>query len=102
MHGLRNGALAVLAVLGAQVLAARGSRLAPLMLVATVALDLSGRAAVVFNVRFTGDKIGTFDTQLVEEFLRRFAATAVRAGLRRGRGAGAARAGASNRSLRRR
>jgi imidazoleglycerol-phosphate dehydratase len=37
---------------------------------ATVALDLSGRPALVFNVRFTGDKIGTFDTQLVEEFLR--------------------------------
>ncbi len=43
---------------------------------AEVSLDLSGRAAVVFNVKFTGDKIGTFDTQLVEEFLRRLAATA--------------------------
>jgi len=41
---------------------------------ANVAIDLSGRVAVVFNVPFTGDKIGTFDTQLVEEFLRRFAA----------------------------
>ena len=37
---------------------------------ATVALDLSGRASVVFNASFTGDRIGTFDTQLVEEFLR--------------------------------
>ena len=37
---------------------------------AQVALDLSGRPAVIFNVRFSGDKIGTFDTQLVEEFLR--------------------------------
>jgi len=43
---------------------------------ADVALDLSGRAAVVFNVTFTGDKIGTFDAQLVEEFLRRLAVTA--------------------------
>jgi len=37
---------------------------------ANVALDLSGRPALVFNVRFAGEKIGTFDTQLVEEFLR--------------------------------
>jgi imidazoleglycerol-phosphate dehydratase len=43
---------------------------------ANVSLDLSGRVAVVFSVQFTGDKIGTFDTQLVEEFLRRLAATA--------------------------
>ena len=40
---------------------------------ANVALDLSGRAVVVFNVRFGGDKIGTFDTQLVGEFLRAMA-----------------------------
>jgi imidazoleglycerol-phosphate dehydratase len=37
---------------------------------ADVAIDLSGRPAVVFNVRFTGDKIGTFDAQLVGEFLQ--------------------------------
>lgn len=43
---------------------------------AEVALDLSGRAAIVFTVRFGGDKIGTFDTQLVEEFLRRLATVA--------------------------
>ncbi len=43
---------------------------------ANVALDLSGRPAVVFNVPFVGEKIGTFDVQLIEEFLRRFAATA--------------------------
>jgi imidazoleglycerol-phosphate dehydratase len=30
----------------------------------------------VFNVRFSGGKIGTFDTQLVEEFFRRLAAAA--------------------------
>jgi len=40
---------------------------------ADVAIDLSGRAAIVFNVSFSGGKIGTFDTQLVEEFLRAFA-----------------------------
>ena len=43
---------------------------------AEVSLDLSGRAAVVFRAEFTGDKIGTFDTQLVEEFLRALARTA--------------------------
>jgi imidazoleglycerol-phosphate dehydratase len=43
---------------------------------ASVALDLSGRAAVVFNVHFASDKIGSFDTQLIEEFLRRLAAAA--------------------------
>lgn len=37
---------------------------------ANVALDISGRGGVVFNVKFSGDKIGTFDVQLVEEFLR--------------------------------
>ena len=34
------------------------------------------RQTVIYNVKFAGDKIGTFDTQLVEEFLRRLAATA--------------------------
>ena len=43
---------------------------------ANVALDLSGRAAAVVNVRFEGGKIGAFDTQLIEEFLRRLAAVA--------------------------
>ena len=43
---------------------------------ANVSLDLSGRAAVVFNVRFAGNKIGAFDVQLIEEFLRRLAVTA--------------------------
>ena len=43
---------------------------------AEVSLDLSGRAAVAFNASFTGNKIGTFDVQLVEEFLRRLASTA--------------------------
>ena len=43
---------------------------------ANVSLDLSGRDAVVFDVTFTSDRIGTFDVQLVEEFLRRFAGAA--------------------------
>lgn len=43
---------------------------------AQVAVDLSGRAAIVFNVPFIGEKIGSFDVQLIEEFLRRFASTA--------------------------
>jgi len=43
---------------------------------AEVSLDLSGRPAVVFDVNFSGDKIGTFDVQLIEEFIRRLAAVA--------------------------
>ena len=43
---------------------------------ASVAMDLSGRVAVAFNVKFVGDKIGSFDVQLIEEFLRRFASVA--------------------------
>jgi hypothetical protein len=39
--GLRHGAVAVLALLGVQVLAARASRLAPALLLAVVALDLA-------------------------------------------------------------
>jgi len=43
---------------------------------AEVSLDLSGRPAVVFDVNFVGDKIGTFDTQLIQEFISRLAAVA--------------------------
>jgi imidazoleglycerol-phosphate dehydratase len=43
---------------------------------ADVAIDLGGRCAVVFNVPFSGGKIGTFDIQLIEEFLRRLATVA--------------------------
>jgi len=43
---------------------------------ADVSVDLSGRPSVVFNATFVSDKIGTFDTQLVDEFLRRMAAAA--------------------------
>jgi imidazoleglycerol-phosphate dehydratase len=40
---------------------------------AQVALDLSGRAAFVFNVKFGGAKIGTFDAELVHEFFKALA-----------------------------
>ena len=43
---------------------------------ATVAVDLGGRAATVFAVEFPVATIGTFDAQLVEVFWESFAATA--------------------------
>jgi len=43
-----------------------------------VAVDISGRAFLVFRTRFPTPKIGTFDTELVEEFFR---ALAMNAGL---------------------
>ena len=54
-----------------------GSAKAPMdETLADVSLDLSGRAAIVWQVNFPGNKIGTFDTQLIEEFIRRFATVA--------------------------
>jgi imidazoleglycerol-phosphate dehydratase len=43
---------------------------------ATVTVDLSGRPAFVFNVKFPGDAIGAFPAELVEEFLKGFATSA--------------------------
>jgi imidazoleglycerol-phosphate dehydratase len=43
---------------------------------AQVAVDLSGRAAFVWNVAFTGGKIGTFDVELVGEFFKALANSA--------------------------
>jgi len=43
---------------------------------ATVAVDLGGRAATVFAVEFPVPAIGTFDVQLVEVFWESFASTA--------------------------
>ena len=43
---------------------------------ADVALDLSGRGMLVYNVKFPSDKSGDFDVQLVEEFLRALALNA--------------------------
>lgn len=41
-----------------------------------VAVDLSGRAFLVFRTSFSTPKIGTFDTQLVREFFQAFAMNA--------------------------
>jgi imidazoleglycerol-phosphate dehydratase len=41
---------------------------------ATVALDLSGRYAFVFQADFPTAKIGDFDSELVEDFWQAFAA----------------------------
>jgi imidazoleglycerol-phosphate dehydratase len=43
---------------------------------ATVSLDLSGRSYLVFDANFTVDKIGSFDTEMVEEFFRAISANA--------------------------
>lgn len=43
---------------------------------AQVAVDLSGRSAVVHRVKYRGSKIGAFDVQLVEEFFRAVARSA--------------------------
>jgi imidazoleglycerol-phosphate dehydratase len=43
---------------------------------ATVSLDLSGRAFLVFEGNFTVDRLGGFDTEMVEEFFRAVAANA--------------------------
>ncbi len=40
---------------------------------AEAALDLSGRACLVWNVTFPRDKLGEMDTELFEEFFRAFA-----------------------------
>jgi len=42
---------------------------------AQVAVDLSGRPAFVFNVKFSGDAIGQFPAELVEEFFKAMATT---------------------------
>jgi len=39
---------------------------------ANVSLDLSGRPACVYNVEYRSGKIGDFDVELIEEFLRAF------------------------------
>ncbi len=41
-----------------------------------VALDISGRPFLVFNVKFVRDKIGQFDTELVREWFQAFAVNA--------------------------
>jgi len=41
-----------------------------------VALDISGRPFLVFKAEFSRDKVGAFDTELVEEWFRAFAMNA--------------------------
>jgi imidazoleglycerol-phosphate dehydratase len=43
---------------------------------ASVAVDLSGRPAFVYNVKFTGETIGPFPVELVEEFWKSVAVNA--------------------------
>lgn len=43
----------------------------------TTALDLSGRYFLVFDVQFGAQKIGTFDSELVEDFWQALAANAL-------------------------
>src|SRR5207237_1923239 len=43
---------------------------------AQVAIDLSGRPAFVFNVKFTGESIGGFPVELIEEFFKSVATNA--------------------------
>ncbi|MEN6336386.1 MAG: imidazoleglycerol-phosphate dehydratase HisB [Phycisphaerales bacterium] len=43
---------------------------------ANIALDLSGRPAFVYNATYRSDKIGDFDVELIEEFLRALSNTA--------------------------
>ncbi|GAA0180803.1 imidazoleglycerol-phosphate dehydratase HisB [Clostridium sediminicola] len=40
---------------------------------ALVSLDISGRPFLVFDAEFTNDRVGTMDTEMVEEFLRALA-----------------------------
>lgn len=40
---------------------------------AAISLDISGRPFLVFDAKFTVDKLGNFDTEMVEEFFRAFA-----------------------------
>ena len=40
---------------------------------ANIALDLSGRAFIVYNVSYKTERIGDFDVELIEEFFRSFA-----------------------------
>ncbi|MFC3040181.1 imidazoleglycerol-phosphate dehydratase HisB [Virgibacillus xinjiangensis] len=42
----------------------------------TVSLDISGRAFFVYHVEGLKDKVGSFDTELVEEFFQAFASNA--------------------------
>lgn len=40
---------------------------------ATCALDISGRPFIVFDTKYSGDRVGDFDTELTQEFFRALA-----------------------------
>lgn len=42
-----------------------------------VAVDISGRSYLVYNVSFRTEKVGTFDTELIKEFLEAFSTNAM-------------------------
>lgn len=42
----------------------------------TISLDISGRSYLVYNVEGLKDKVGNFDTELVEEFFQAFVSNA--------------------------
>lgn len=37
---------------------------------ANIAIDISGRPELVFNVKFSAERVGNFDAELIEEFLK--------------------------------
>jgi len=43
---------------------------------ANIAIDISGRSALVFNAKLDAKKIGEFDTELIKEFLEAFTVNA--------------------------
>ena len=43
---------------------------------ANIAIDISGRSALVFNAKIDAKKIGEFDTELIKEFLEAFTVNA--------------------------
>ncbi len=43
---------------------------------ANVAIDISGRSALVFNAKLDSEKIGDFDSELIKEFLEAFTVNA--------------------------
>lgn len=45
---------------------------------ANIAIDISGRSELIFHVKFPAEKIGNFDVELIEEFLK---ALSVHAGI---------------------
>ncbi|MEK7700111.1 MAG: imidazoleglycerol-phosphate dehydratase HisB [Planctomycetota bacterium] len=44
--------------------------------IANIAIDVSGRSALVFHAEFHTEKIGNFDVELIEEFLEAFSTNA--------------------------